>query len=68
MGKAEDEAVTDAAPSGATDDDIAEIVRENEAGIADVMAAYEVIERAYFTATSATPDPTPGAYATNTSG
>jgi hypothetical protein len=44
--------------SPATDTDIEEIVRENEAGVADLMAAYELSERHYFSAALAsTPQP-----------
>jgi hypothetical protein len=50
----------------ATDADIAEIVGSNEAGLSDLLSAYDLIEQHYFTAAAAT---TPAVVtATNTSG
>ena len=37
------------------DEDIQEIVRENEAGVADLLEAYDSIEKRYFSAVAATP-------------
>ena len=51
-------AMAEASMSSATDRDIEEIVRENEAGVADLMAAYELSEQRYFSAALAsTPQP-----------
>ena len=40
--------------SEATDADIAEIVAKNEAGIADLLAAYDIVEQHYFAAAAVT--------------
>jgi hypothetical protein len=44
----------------ATDEDIAEILQRNEAGIEDLLRAYEVTESYYFAAAAEAPiEPTP---------
>lgn len=47
-----------------TDCDIQEIVDHDEAGVADLIAAYAPVERSYFSAV--TPQPPTVAYSTNT--
>ena len=47
-----------------TDSDIQEIVDHDEAGVADLIAAYEPVERRYFSAV--TPMQPTVAYSTNT--
>jgi hypothetical protein len=49
-----------------TDDDIQEIVRENEAGVADLLDAYEPIEEQYFSVVAAARSSV--TYSTNTTG
>ena len=50
----------------ATDVDIERIVQQNEAGVADVMAAYELAERHYFAAAVATTPQPAVVYTTST--
>ncbi len=50
-----EEAMTDEqAKEQVTDEDIEAIIEQNEAGIADLMAAYEPIEKQYFSAVQVT--------------
>lgn len=42
--------MTEIEHSSATDADIERIVRENEAGVADLLEAYELSEKQYFSA------------------
>jgi len=50
-----------------TDSDIEEILEQGEAGIGDLMAAYEPIERRYFASQAATAARQPVTYCIDTS-
>lgn len=51
----------------ATDEDIREILSRNEAGVADVLAAYELSEQKYFDAINRSSLPPSTIYTTSTS-
>jgi len=51
-------------PEEVTDEDVQDILDQGEAGVNDLIAAYEPIEKGYFSAV--TPIQSPAAYSTNT--
>ena len=55
-------------PTTVNDEDIQAIIRENEAGVGDLMEAYLRFEEHYFAAATRSKAPRPLAYSTNTSG